>query len=39
MVLEELSHVEERLWALDAERTSVSVAIDLVCGHLRVSRS
>jgi hypothetical protein len=39
MVLEELSRVEERLRAVVAEHSSLSVAIDLVCDHLRVSQS
>lgn len=39
MVLEELSRAQERLQDIDAERSSLSTAIDLVCGHLRVSQS
>lgn len=39
MVLEELSCAEERLRVVDTERSSLYVAIDLVCDHLRVSQS
>lgn len=39
MVLEELSRAQERLQDIDVERSSLSTAIDLVCGHLRVSQS
>lgn len=39
MVLEELSRAEERLRAFDAERSSLSLAIDFICDHLRVSQS
>jgi hypothetical protein len=37
MVLEELAHAKEHLWALSVERSNLSVAIDLVCDHLGVS--
>jgi hypothetical protein len=39
MVLKELSRAGERLRALDAERSSLSPAINLICCHLRVSKS
>jgi hypothetical protein len=39
MVLEELSREKDRLWALDAEHSGLSVAIDLMCFHLRIPRS
>lgn len=37
-VLEELSHVEDHVQALDAEHSSLCVAIDLVCNRLRIPR-
>lgn len=39
MVMEELSREKDHLWALDAEHSGLSVAIDLVCDHLRIPRS
>jgi hypothetical protein len=39
MVLDELTRAEERLRALSAECSNLSVAIDLVCDRLRVSQS
>jgi hypothetical protein len=36
MLLEELTHAEERLRVLSTERYNLSAAIDLVCDHLGV---